>query len=96
MMDLKVKDIPLVCLCVASAPASPREMMALKERKGDYELTGNATYHGNKGEHTSRKDTMTGRNSLLYDAKNHTHFYSEAPIKPGDSCLLYRFRQIPS
>ncbi|XP_053186325.1 catenin delta-2b isoform X2 [Scomber japonicus] len=45
----------------ASAPASPREMMALKERKGDYELTGNATYHGNKGEHTSRKDTMTGQ-----------------------------------
>uniref|UniRef100_A0A672H6H4 Catenin (cadherin-associated protein), delta 2b n=1 Tax=Salarias fasciatus TaxID=181472 RepID=A0A672H6H4_SALFA len=45
----------------ASAPASPREMMALKERKADYESTGNASYHGNKGEHTSRKDAMTGR-----------------------------------
>ncbi|XP_046884214.1 LOW QUALITY PROTEIN: catenin delta-2b [Hypomesus transpacificus] len=43
----------------ASAPASPREMMALKERKTDYESTGtNASYHGNKGEHTSRKDAM--------------------------------------
>ncbi|XP_028328479.1 catenin delta-2b isoform X9 [Gouania willdenowi] len=45
----------------ASAPASPREMMALKERKADYELTGNAGYHGNKGEHTSRKDAMAGQ-----------------------------------
>ncbi|XP_064908726.1 catenin delta-2 isoform X12 [Columba livia] len=46
----------------ASAPASPREMISLKERKTDYESTGtNATYHGNKGEHTSRKDTMTAR-----------------------------------
>uniref|UniRef100_A0A8D2QKC0 Catenin delta 2 n=1 Tax=Zonotrichia albicollis TaxID=44394 RepID=A0A8D2QKC0_ZONAL len=45
----------------ASAPASPREMISLKERKTDYESTGtNATYHGGKGEHTSRKDTMTG------------------------------------
>ncbi|XP_041101875.1 catenin delta-2-like isoform X3 [Polyodon spathula] len=43
----------------ASAPASPREMVSLKERKTDYESTGtNASYHGNKGEHTSRKDTM--------------------------------------
>ncbi|XP_034267774.1 catenin delta-2 isoform X9 [Pantherophis guttatus] len=49
----------------ASAPASPREMISLKERKTDYESTGtNATYHGNKGEHTSRKDTMTGDQSL--------------------------------
>ncbi|XP_007571736.1 catenin delta-2b isoform X9 [Poecilia formosa] len=45
----------------ASAPASPREMMALKERKADYESTGNASFHGNKGEHTSRKDAMTGQ-----------------------------------
>uniref|UniRef100_A0A3B4Z6W0 Catenin delta 2 n=1 Tax=Stegastes partitus TaxID=144197 RepID=A0A3B4Z6W0_9TELE len=45
----------------ASAPASPREMMALKERKADYESTGNASYHGSKGEHTSRKDAMTGQ-----------------------------------
>lgn len=49
-------------VCVtASAPASPRDMMALKERKKDYELTGNATYRGNKGEHTSRKDAAMGR-----------------------------------
>ncbi|XP_031710642.1 catenin delta-2b isoform X1 [Anarrhichthys ocellatus] len=45
----------------ASAPASPREMMALKERKADYESTGNASYHGSKGEHTSRKDAMMGQ-----------------------------------
>lgn len=45
----------------ASAPASPREMMALKERKADYESTGNASYHSNKGEHTSRKDTMNAQ-----------------------------------
>uniref|UniRef100_G1N2T0 Catenin delta 2 n=1 Tax=Meleagris gallopavo TaxID=9103 RepID=G1N2T0_MELGA len=54
----------------ASAPASPREMISLKERKTDYESTGtNATYHGSKGEHTSRKDTMTAQNtgiSTLY------------------------------
>nr|XP_020502695.1 catenin delta-2-like isoform X3 [Labrus bergylta] len=47
----------------ASAPASPREMMALKERKADYESTGNASYHGSKGEHTSRKDGMAGQMS---------------------------------
>ncbi|XP_027025080.1 catenin delta-2b isoform X1 [Tachysurus fulvidraco] len=46
----------------ASAPTSPREMMSLKERKTDYELTGtNPGYHGNKGEHTSRKDTMAAQ-----------------------------------
>ncbi|KAM8850197.1 catenin delta-2b isoform 6-T7 [Spinachia spinachia] len=44
-----------------SAPASPREMVALKERKAEYESTGNASYHGNKGEHTSRKDAMMGQ-----------------------------------
>uniref|UniRef100_A0A665WGU4 Catenin (cadherin-associated protein), delta 2b n=1 Tax=Echeneis naucrates TaxID=173247 RepID=A0A665WGU4_ECHNA len=49
----------------ASAPASPREMMALKERKADYESTGNASYHSNKGGHTSRKDAMTSRKSVL-------------------------------
>uniref|UniRef100_A0A8B9QT51 Catenin delta 2 n=1 Tax=Anas platyrhynchos TaxID=8839 RepID=A0A8B9QT51_ANAPL len=50
----------------ASAPASPREMISLKERKTDYESTGtNATYHGNKGEHTSRKDTMTGDSAAV-------------------------------
>uniref|UniRef100_A0A8C4ZPU1 Catenin (cadherin-associated protein), delta 2b n=1 Tax=Gadus morhua TaxID=8049 RepID=A0A8C4ZPU1_GADMO len=45
----------------ASAPASPREMMAAKERKADYESTSNPGYHGNKGEHTSRKDAMAGQ-----------------------------------
>uniref|UniRef100_A0A8C7EH12 Catenin delta 2 n=1 Tax=Nothoprocta perdicaria TaxID=30464 RepID=A0A8C7EH12_NOTPE len=50
----------------ASAPASPREMISLKERKTDYESTGtNVTYHGTKGEHTSRKDTMTGKIILM-------------------------------
>uniref|UniRef100_A0A3P8RS39 Catenin delta 2 n=1 Tax=Amphiprion percula TaxID=161767 RepID=A0A3P8RS39_AMPPE len=43
----------------ASAPASPREMMSLKERKMDYDSTAtNAGFHSNKGEHTSRKDGM--------------------------------------
>jgi len=47
---------------LASAPTSPREMMSLKERKIDYETTGtNSGYHGNKGEHTSRKDAMAGK-----------------------------------
>ncbi|ELK09256.1 Catenin delta-2 [Pteropus alecto] len=51
----------------ASAPASPREMISLKERKTDYESTGsNATYHGTKGEHTSRKDTVTGELSFAF------------------------------
>ncbi|XP_048363317.1 catenin delta-2 isoform X7 [Sphaerodactylus townsendi] len=50
----------------ASAPASPREMISLKERKTDYESTGtNATYNGNKGEHTSRKDTMAAQNAAI-------------------------------
>ena len=41
-------------------------MISLKERKTDYESTGsNATYHGTKGEHTSRKDTMTGEPSCV-------------------------------
>uniref|UniRef100_A0A674MCM7 Catenin delta 2 n=1 Tax=Takifugu rubripes TaxID=31033 RepID=A0A674MCM7_TAKRU len=45
----------------ASAPASPREMMSLKERKMDYNSTAtNAGFHSNKGEHTSRKDGMAG------------------------------------
>uniref|UniRef100_A0A672N6D8 Catenin delta-2-like n=1 Tax=Sinocyclocheilus grahami TaxID=75366 RepID=A0A672N6D8_SINGR len=48
----------------ASAPASPREMISLKDRKSDYDSTGtNASYHGNKGEHTSRKDTMAVQTS---------------------------------
>uniref|UniRef100_A0A8C2JZA0 Catenin (cadherin-associated protein), delta 2a n=1 Tax=Cyprinus carpio TaxID=7962 RepID=A0A8C2JZA0_CYPCA len=49
----------------ASAPASPREMISLKDKKSDYDSTGtNASYHGNKGEHTSRKDTMPGRSNF--------------------------------
>lgn len=48
-------------MCAASAPASPREMMSLKERKMDYDSTAtNAGFHGNKGEHASRKDGMAG------------------------------------
>lgn len=49
--------------------------MALKERKADYETTGNASYHGNKGEHTSRKDAMTGRKSILHVSEKHLHPY---------------------
>ncbi|KAK6299549.1 hypothetical protein J4Q44_G00295820 [Coregonus suidteri] len=42
-----------------SAPASPREMMSMKERKAEYDSTAtNAGFHDNKGEHTSRKETM--------------------------------------
>lgn len=57
-----VDRLASVCVCsrAASAPASPRDMLALKDRK-DYETTGNAGYHGNKGEHMSRKDAMTGQ-----------------------------------
>ena len=51
----------LACVRAASAPASPREMMSLKERKMDYDSTAtNAGFHSNKGEHTSRKDGMAG------------------------------------
>ncbi|XP_051871782.1 catenin delta-2-like isoform X2 [Pristis pectinata] len=50
----------------ASAPASPREMINLKERKSDYDTTGtNSGYHGNKGEHTSRKDTVPAQLSVV-------------------------------
>ncbi|XP_021241857.1 catenin delta-2 isoform X9 [Numida meleagris] len=57
----------------ASAPASPREMISLKERKTDYESTGtNATYHGSKGEHTSRKDTMTVLSIIVASPPNAT------------------------
>uniref|UniRef100_A0A673B6T8 Catenin delta 2 n=1 Tax=Sphaeramia orbicularis TaxID=375764 RepID=A0A673B6T8_9TELE len=49
----------------ASAPASPREMMSLKERKMDYDSTAtNAGFHSNKGEHTSRKDGMAGASAI--------------------------------
>ncbi len=53
--------VDLLCFLV-SAPTSPRDMMSLKERKTDYESTGTISgYHGNKGEHTSRKDAMAGK-----------------------------------
>lgn len=57
--------------------------MSLKERKTDYELTGtNPGYHGNKGEHTSRKDTMAGKAmALLTGAVNFHPTY-----KTVDSC----------
>ncbi|XP_063075091.1 catenin delta-2b isoform X2 [Engraulis encrasicolus] len=73
----------------ASAPASPREMMSLKERKADYESTGtNSGYHGNKGEHTSRKDAMavqiTGGTGTLYRG---------AYVSPGDDM---KHNQVPA
>ncbi|XP_069763188.1 catenin delta-2b isoform X12 [Narcine bancroftii] len=50
----------------ASAPASPREIINLKERKTDYDTTGtNSGYHGSKGEHTSRKDTVPAQLSIV-------------------------------
>ncbi|XP_059801373.1 catenin delta-2-like isoform X2 [Hypanus sabinus] len=50
----------------ASAPASPREMINLKERKSDYDTTGtNSSYHASKGEHTSRKDTVPAQLSVV-------------------------------
>lgn len=53
---------------VASAPASPREMMSLKERKMDYDSTAtNAGFHSSKGEHTSRKDGMAGACARLME-----------------------------
>ncbi|XP_054997762.1 catenin delta-2 isoform X5 [Sorex araneus] len=80
----------------ASAPASPREMISLKERKTDYESTGNnAAYHTAKGEHTSRKDAATAQNtgiSTLYrnsygapaeDIKHNQVSAQPAPQEPG-------------
>ncbi len=56
--------VDLLCFLV-SAPTSPRDMMSLKERKTDYESTGTISgYHGNKGEHTSRKDAMAGKDAV--------------------------------
>lgn len=67
-MEWDNRQKPFSFLYIASAPASPREMISLKERKTDYESTGNnATYHGTKGEHTSRKDAMTGEHSHALD-----------------------------
>ncbi|XP_040287674.1 LOW QUALITY PROTEIN: catenin delta-2 [Bufo bufo] len=60
----------------ASAPASPREVIGLKEKKVEYETTGsNATY---KGEHTSRKDTITATST------GSTAIYRNSFGAPGD------------
>ncbi|XP_036374923.1 catenin delta-2-like isoform X1 [Megalops cyprinoides] len=80
----------------ASAPASPREMTSLKERKTDYESTGtNASYHGNKGEHLSRKDAMAAqvssgtstlfRNSYVTPNEDIKHIQVSAQPLPADS-----------
>ncbi|XP_077125613.1 catenin delta-2 isoform X2 [Ranitomeya variabilis] len=58
----------------ASAPASPREVIGLKEKNVDYESAGsNANY---KGEHTSRKDTIT--------ASSTTAIYRNSFGAPGE------------
>ncbi|XP_026093847.1 catenin delta-2-like isoform X1 [Carassius auratus] len=77
----------------ASAPASPREMISLKDRKSDYDSTGtNASYHGNKGEHTSRKDTMAavqtscGTSTLFrnsYEPSNDEIKHNQVPVLPA-------------
>ncbi|XP_076152010.1 catenin delta-2b isoform X3 [Alosa pseudoharengus] len=72
----------------ASAPASPREMMSLKERKADYESTGTISgYHGNKGEHTSRKDAMAAQIS-----SGTSTLYRGAYVSPGDDL---KHNQVP-
>ncbi|XP_076840841.1 catenin delta-2b [Brachyhypopomus gauderio] len=64
----------------ASAPASPREMLSLKERKVDYETSGvNSTYHGTKGEHTSRKDALAAQIS-----SGASTLFRGAYVSPGD------------
>ncbi|XP_077480222.1 catenin delta-2 [Stigmatopora argus] len=69
----------------ASAPASPREMMSLKERKMDYDSTAtNAGFHGNKGEHTSRKDGMAvscGTSTLF----RNSYLTASDDIKPNQA-----------
>ncbi|CAH2283582.1 catenin delta-2 [Pelobates cultripes] len=68
----------------ASAPASPREMISLKERKADYESAGsNATY---KGEHTSRKDTMTAQNSGTSTLYRNSYGTPAEDIKHNQVC----------
>ncbi|XP_056593759.1 catenin delta-2 isoform X2 [Triplophysa dalaica] len=76
----------------ASAPASPREMISLKDRKSDYDSGGtNAGYHGNKGEHSSRKDTMAvqtscGTSTLFrnsYDTSNEEIKHNQVPAPPA-------------
>ncbi|MCJ8745870.1 hypothetical protein PDJAM_G00135370 [Pangasius djambal] len=76
----------------ASAPASPREMISLKERKTDYESTGtNASFHGNKGEHASRKDATAvqvscGTSTLFrnsYATPNEEVKHNQIPVHPA-------------
>uniref|UniRef100_A0A8C9VVT2 Catenin (cadherin-associated protein), delta 2a n=1 Tax=Scleropages formosus TaxID=113540 RepID=A0A8C9VVT2_SCLFO len=80
-----------ISFSTASAPASPREMISLKERKTDYESTGtNASFHGNKGEHTSRKDAMavqisSGTSTLFrnsYVTPNEDIKHNQVPVQP--------------
>ncbi|XP_064848901.1 catenin delta-2-like isoform X1 [Oncorhynchus masou masou] len=73
----------------ASAPASPREMISIKERKTDYESTGtNASYHGNKGEHTSRKDAMA-----VQISSGTSTLFRGAYVSPSDDV---KHNQVPS
>ncbi|XP_041752128.1 catenin delta-2 isoform X5 [Coregonus clupeaformis] len=73
----------------ASAPASPREMVSIKERKTDYESTGtNASYHGNKGEHTSRKDAMA-----VQISSGTSTLFRGAYVSPSDEI---KHNQVPS
>ncbi|KAJ8413459.1 hypothetical protein AAFF_G00094550 [Aldrovandia affinis] len=76
----------------ASAPASPREVISLKERKTDYESTAtNASYHGNKGEHASRKDATavqmsSGTSTLFrnsYVTPNEEIKHNQVPAQPA-------------
>uniref|UniRef100_A0A8C8J235 Catenin (cadherin-associated protein), delta 2b n=1 Tax=Oncorhynchus tshawytscha TaxID=74940 RepID=A0A8C8J235_ONCTS len=70
----------------ASAPASPREMISLKERKTDYESTGtSASYHGNKGEHTSRKDTMAGRKEFQVEPQHCSEEPTSLPVMTSNT-----------
>nr|XP_023651483.1 catenin delta-2-like [Paramormyrops kingsleyae] len=80
----------------ASAPASPREMTSLRDRKADYESTGtNAGFHGNKGEHTSRKDAMavqitSGTSTLFrnsYVTPNEDMKHTQVRILPLDQTI---------
>nr|XP_029481732.1 catenin delta-2-like [Oncorhynchus nerka] len=63
-----------------SAPASPREMMSMKDRKPENDSTAtNAGFHSNKGEHTSRKDAMAGP---LYPLEDKFLFPLQIPPQP--------------
>uniref|UniRef100_A0A3B4TIU7 Catenin delta 2 n=1 Tax=Seriola dumerili TaxID=41447 RepID=A0A3B4TIU7_SERDU len=82
----------------ASAPASPREMMSLKERKMDYDSTAtNAGFHSNKGEHTSRKDGMAVscgtstlfRNSYLTYSTNQPQSSTGPPRDPREDLRMH-------